>query len=310
MTHKKWLSWLFKCALTAGGFYLALRGVDWADIQTALATQQTHYLAISFVCLCTQITLGGIRWYILLRVFTPDKLDFFRTIRTYFSSAFFGIFMPGTLGSDTSRILMLRAQGSSTTYIIASVFFDRICSMISIILLVFLFLPHTFTYLKWDTDYATRISIAGFVAAALGLWILNISASRLAALPQLIKMRKILLPMTILFQHPLSICTALFFGICAHIAYCLCIYMLALSLSISLSVTACLTLIPFIMLLISLPISINGWGVREMGMTGALALAGVNAASALLISVQVGLLGTAACLLGGIIYLTNKTQSR
>jgi uncharacterized membrane protein YbhN (UPF0104 family) len=306
MTHKKWLSWLFKCALTTGGFYLALRQVSWTDIASALTTQQKPYLIIAFLAICTQILLGGVRWHLLLRILTPEKPPIYLSIRTYFASAFFSIYVPGTLGSDTSRILMLRAQGGSTPHIIASVFFDRIGSMVSVILLVLCFLPKTFAYLSWNSSYAIGISITGFIISALSLWLLKASSSTIINLPRLVKLRTIIQPMTILFQHPFAICASLLVGVCAHIAYCLCIYMLAMSLSIPLSVTACLTLIPFIMLLTSLPISISGWGIREVGMTGALALASVTATNAVLISVQAGLLATLVCLIGGIIYLTNK----
>jgi hypothetical protein len=57
------------------------------------------------------------------------------------------------------------------------------------------------------------------------------------------------------------------------------------------------------MLLVALPISAGGWGVREGALVAALALVGVERASALLLSVELGLIGTLVALPGGAIWL-------
>ena len=62
-------------------------------------------------------------------------------------------------------------------------------------------------------------------------------------------------------------------------------------------------LMPPVMLIVALPISAGGWGVREGAIVAALALAGVGTAPALLLSIELGVIGTLISLPGGAIWL-------
>jgi hypothetical protein len=62
-------------------------------------------------------------------------------------------------------------------------------------------------------------------------------------------------------------------------------------------------LMPPVMLLVALPVSAGGWGVREGAMVAALALVGVGREPALLLSIELGLLWTLVALPGGAIWL-------
>jgi hypothetical protein len=62
-------------------------------------------------------------------------------------------------------------------------------------------------------------------------------------------------------------------------------------------------LVPMVSLLTLLPISLNGWGVREWGMLVFLAPLGVDEATALTLSVLWTAVNIAVSLLGGVVYL-------
>ena len=55
-----------------------------------------------------------------------------------------------------------------------------------------------------------------------------------------------------------------------------------------------------------LPISVGGWGVREVSMVGMLALVGIDKEAALTISVQLGILAIIASLPGAVIYAKRR----
>ncbi len=67
-----------------------------------------------------------------------------------------------------------------------------------------------------------------------------------------------------------------------------------------------IALIPLVQLATTMPISIGGWGVREAGMVGLLAMIGVPKAAALLLSIQLGLVVTLVSLPGGILYACRR----
>jgi hypothetical protein len=62
-------------------------------------------------------------------------------------------------------------------------------------------------------------------------------------------------------------------------------------------------LMPPVMLVVALPVSAGGWGVREGAIVASLALAGVGTTPALLLSVELGVIGTLVGLPGGVIWL-------
>jgi hypothetical protein len=94
-----------------------------------------------------------------------------------------------------------------------------------------------------------------------------------------------------------------------HISYCLSAYILARSLAIDVSAVQCITLIPPVILMTTLPISIGGWGVREAGMVGMLGLVGVSQAAALMLSIQTGLLSIIVSLPASLIWLAYRKRT-
>jgi hypothetical protein len=83
---------------------------------------------------------------------------------------------------------------------------------------------------------------------------------------------------------------------------------LAQSLQLGVSLVDFAVLMPPVMLLVALPISAGGWGVRESALVTALALVGIGATPALLLSVELGLIGTAVSLPGGAIWLHRRAS--
>jgi hypothetical protein len=78
---------------------------------------------------------------------------------------------------------------------------------------------------------------------------------------------------------------------------------MARGLDMSASLLDCLVLMQLVALVTALPISIGGWGVREVAMVGLFGLIGLPASAALALSVQLGVLSLLAALPGGLVLL-------
>ncbi len=83
---------------------------------------------------------------------------------------------------------------------------------------------------------------------------------------------------------------------------------LAQGLWIAIGVVECLVLVPPVILLMLLPISLAGWGVREGAMIAALGFIDVPAGEALLLSIAFGLAVLITNLPGGVIWLLTHTR--
>lgn len=303
------LKWFLKLSLTLIAMTIALRQVEWHDLQTAFITQDKLYLLLAVIITVLQITAGSGRWYCLLQIFLPKQFSFLRSLRVYYASLLFNTCLPGTTGSDVMRVVMLRNKEGRNADAIASVVFDRLFSFKSLAIILLLFLPHLFGLLGFSTTLGIWISLICMTLGAIMLLLLYRAAPAMTNISHLSKLRTILVPLAKLFHHPLLLLSSLLCGTLAHASYCLCAYLLLKSLGQSVSLVDCMTLIPFVMLASSLPISISGWGMRELSITAALGIVGVSSAAAVLAGLQLGVLATLLSLLGGVFYLTHKRQN-
>jgi hypothetical protein len=80
------------------------------------------------------------------------------------------------------------------------------------------------------------------------------------------------------------------------------LFLLGRSLDIALGFTPSLVFMPLIVLLTILPISIAGWGVREVSMVMQLEQVGVSCTDAVALSVAFGLALLVTCLPGGVLW--------
>jgi uncharacterized membrane protein YbhN (UPF0104 family) len=85
-------------------------------------------------------------------------------------------------------------------------------------------------------------------------------------------------------------------------------YCIALSLGIPVGPIAMVAIMSMVTLVVALPISIAGWGVREVSLVALLGLLGVDRSAALLMSVEFGLLSTLVSLPGGVVWLLFRTH--
>ena len=79
--------------------------------------------------------------------------------------------------------------------------------------------------------------------------------------------------------------------------------MLGVSIELEITWVDCMVLMPPVLLLMTIPISIAGWGVREQAMVSAFALIGISGEGALALSIMFGLVSLFMGLPGGIVWL-------
>ena len=292
---------LIKLGFTLGAFWWVFQQVQWSELQTAYDSQESKYLWLAGIAIIVQIMCGALRWKMILSALGFKGLGFstFRVIRMYYASIFFNACMPGTVGGDIARVWLARGEEASTKRMVYGVLLDRIVSLLSLLALTTLTLPWLYLYLGHAQRDGMVLSFAITGGALLAFWLAHFHAPKLEKSPRLAVLNELL-------SQPLYVMMSLFFGAAAHVAFCAAAYAIALSLGLPLGFLPYLVLVPLVLLFASLPISLGGWGLREMGMTSALALVGVANAPALLIALQLGALNTFISLFGGLVYATYK----
>lgn len=309
LLQSKHLRLLAKIALTLLAFWLLFRGVDIAQLVAMLRQQEPCWLIAALLLILCQIMLGALRWRLILTAIAPDSrlaLPMRELLRVNYISVFFNCCLPAMVGSDAVRVLLTRSERMPLSVCIHSVIIDRLIALAALAALVVIMLPWLGAILHVDTPSPLPLLA---LAAALGLW-------ALFRLDRLLKKWEHVRPVSwllyfignlrLLISSPFSAIACVVLAFAAHISFCLAAYTLAQSLGIHITVIQCIALIPLVALATTLPISIGGWGVREAGMVGLLAMLSVPKAAALLLSIQLGLIVTIASLPGGALYACRR----
>lgn len=291
-----------KLLFTLGFLWLAFHNIAWSELQSAYAKQQKPYLFAAGIAVILQAALGGLRWH-SIRHALGSLPRIAQSLRIYFASNFFNSFLPSTLGGDAARLWLAKQAGDSVKETLYGVIIDRLMSLAGLFALVALTLPILAGYL----NISSRTGAIGDML----FWLLLIAGYAL--------LHRIL-PKTLRFvrfawwhhaataihnamHHKKFFALSLLEAMAAHVMYATAAYALALSLGLDIGWLACVTLVPLVLLISSMPISLGGWGIREISMVGILALAGIEKAPALLLSLQLGALALLISLAGGLFYL-------
>jgi hypothetical protein len=109
-----------------------------------------------------------------------------------------------------------------------------------------------------------------------------------------------------LFLRPSRALPTMAVAILGHVNLSVLAWTLAVGLAAPVSLLDCLVLVPPVVLVATLPISVAGWGAREVAMITVFGLIGVPVAQATALSVLFGLSGLLIALPGGFFWLLWK----
>jgi uncharacterized membrane protein YbhN (UPF0104 family) len=251
-----------------------------------------------------QIALNAVRWRLILTHITGISPPSYRLFGIYYASAFFSQVLP-SIGGDLVRVLYGRAFGVTSGPIIISVLLDRGLALAA---LLFVALPALLFLAPIDPGHMVLRSVglvagSGLAAAYGGCLMLRaVRRSRIwTSLPQWIQ--------TLVASGDWSLTSRTGLGrliplsALVHLLSIAAIFLAAHAVHVPLTFPVVLAIGPILLLAQVLPISVGGWGVREAAAVALLAMTGVDATSALLVSIMFGIFLLLATLPGVLFWL-------
>jgi len=310
---KKWLAIGLKAAVSGGLIWYLVANVDMAAVTAHVSTVDIPLLALSAAVLAAQFLIGGLRWNSVLTAM-QSPLTAWLAMRLFYIGMFFNQALPGGTGGDAVRMYLAYKNGLSPAGAINGVIVERVATVLALVILVDatqpLFLPHV-------PDNMTRIAhlaVAGVTAAALGGTVL---LAMLHKLPESLRKWRLVRGLGHLgadtrrvFGRVSRAVKPLAWSIVGHLNVSLSCFVLALALGLDVTLLDCIVLIPPVLLVMSVPISIGGWGVREGAMVWMFSLVGVSQDAALTLSLFFGVVSLAISLPGGIVWLVMRAGTR
>jgi uncharacterized membrane protein YbhN (UPF0104 family) len=301
-THRHWLALGFSFVLTAVTLFFVFRGIDRQVFARLLAAQDRGWLAVAAVFLLTQIFLGGERWRSILCALMRGPPPSVASVQAvFYASIFFNCLPLGTVGGDVARIWLARRFALSLSQIVLSILVDRVVTVAALIMLALATLPTISSPLAVTAWFG---GAAILVAGALGILLLGVIERLLGRWRKQRLIHHVLRMAEELRQVRtrsglVALCFALAAGACSAFGA----YSIARSLGIGVGPIPMIAVISIMTLVVALPISVAGWGVREISLVALLGILGVDREAALALSVELGLISTLLSLPGGVVWL-------
>lgn len=294
------LVWLFRDASRREMMVVALQNADW------------RWLLAAFVAAGFCELFGILRWQLFLQMLHVN-VKFGKTVRLFFIGAFFNQFLPGTTGGDVARVIyLMRDHPESKTAGFLSVAIDRLLAVLVLVVIGLAF--------AWGRDawFAQSFAVGNlmkwfaitlFVMLA-GLAVSFVVTSRhlVLRLPKKFPLRKQIIKLSTLWQLCIENRREAFWGT-VYTFPMLFFYFAAFAFAAKaftdkVSFWDMTSIMPLITAISSLPISLNGMGVREALFEELLfELCGLPRGQGLLISISGMLIYLLWGLVGAVFYL-------
>jgi glycosyltransferase 2 family protein len=298
---------IVKLVVSAGLLYFALRGVEMGSVAARLRQLDPAWATAAVAACLAQVCIAALRWREIVRA-CDGRISIADALRFSLVGTFFNQALPSTVGGDGMRLLLLQRTGvtwRSSTY---SVLVDRAVGLIVLAVIVVVSLPWSYSLIANEQGRIALllvdfVAIGGCVAFLIfgrlsagwfDRWFAVRHIQACARITNKVLLEPSLAPKIILASLANHILTI-------TIAWCA-----ARAIFAPLMFEQAFLLIPPVVLIMTVPISIAGWGVREQSMQLAFLYAGLNGADGVTISIlfgavylTVGIIGGATWLLSG-----------
>ena len=296
--------------VTAGLLWVLLSRIDLSHAKEFYDHFSLPLLAGGAAALLATSPFSAVRWHIVLAAGTTSPGPW-TLLKIVLVGLFFNQVLPSGVGGDAVRAWRCHRLGIGAAAAIRSLVLDRVCGYFVMIVLFAAGLPILLDRLP---DARQRFGVVLLLGAALcGLFVFFL----MDYLPRRLLRFRLVSELAALSREGRRLCSrpgrlAALLGLAAiTMGLTILAFMLvAGSLGVDLPFGNWVVIVPPVSLIQLAPVSLAGWGVRELGFVVVLAGFGIPAEAALATSLLVGLCFIAVGLPGGLLWLTGWDIAR
>lgn len=298
-----------KVVLSVGLFGFLFQRVKWTEVKATFANTRTEWMIAAFGVMLLSNIMGSYQWSRLLRV-VKIRIPFWKVCAYYHVGLFFNNFLPANIGGDLFRIADAARYGETKTAALSAVAMDRIVGLLAMATLALVT-----TLPALDRFHLTLIYVAllGFFALCVSLLWAVFHPRVLPALEGFLSR----IGLSSLSPHldELAVHFAGYRGERRLFGFMLLValvtqvmrigvhVLVARALGLDIPLVYFFLFVPLLAVVVSLPISLNGIGVREGAGILIFGLVGVDRAHAFSLQFTTYLVAVAVSLLGGLVFL-------
>jgi len=314
MINKKTLIFLLKACISISLLTFLMASIDWQTVSKSLRNANILLLVLAVLLNIFERFQLTYKWNLLIKV-RGIIVEFGRLFWINSIGSFLGLFLPSSLGTDVVRGYYLVKNNSERSVSISSVFVDRVLGLISLLLLglVSIFFAGSLVA-RFNLNYYL-IGLTSFTLIGIYFFQRNETFRLLEKLSKKIKHKKIIeyvmkLHTSILEykRYPKTLLVTFLITILVQVTRVLTYYMVALAFDIKISIVYFFLFVPLIMIVMMLPITIGGLGLREGTFVAFFTIVGMSMNDAVVITFINSFLDTLnTIILGGGGYLFYKS---
>lgn len=311
---RKYLSFVIKAVVSISLIWYLLSKTEFTAIYASIKGAALGWLCLSFLTLYLGKILTSYRWQILLAA-QGIQIPLRSLVASVFVGQFFNSFLPTTVGGDAIRAYDTASQSKESAKSVMSVFADRLIGVFALALLAILALGIGYVIGEEVSFYAWPV-LGVFAICSLGMFMVyndklivagehlltRVKMSRLVE-----KLDKAYRSLYLLRERPRVMALALVISILLQINVVLFYYFIGVALDLKVSWLYFTMIVPVALVVLLVPFSINGIGIREGIFVFLLTGLGVPVEESLALSlISFGLMLTQG-IIGGVIFALRGT---
>ena len=308
---QKHLLMFAKLAVSVALISWVLSGIDFTEVLAKIVDAQIPWVGLGAIFFGMIVILGTARWLLVLKS-QGVELPATTALRLFLIGMFFNQTLPSSIGGDAMRVFYLWRTGVRVQTATNSVLLDRIIGLIILIIVTTAITPLLVE--KLDNPIAASGLIAVLSCGWFAVIMLFVSDNSLTRRYQHIRIINFAILLsrdaTSLCLRPTLALPTLCISVAIHAATIAIAWSLGQALGGDAGFLIYLVAMTPTILLISIPISIAGWGVREQILIIILGALGVGGTQAVSVSILFGLVLLVGGLPGGVLWLIRRSSPR
>jgi hypothetical protein len=314
------LGLIIRCVVSLAAVAYVIHTYDWAKVWANIQTMNYLWLAVGLVCFIPTLLVVSWRWRMLLGVHDV-RLRFWRVFELTMIGQFFSTVGVGATGGDVFKIFYVaRAVPDRRTAVAFTVIVDRVIGLIALVLFggvlaafrlpLLISTPHTKAFTI--TFYVFVLGAAvGSVLASLGPYVLTrpFFVKLGSKLPMAHRGAKLYAAYDRSARALGTNLLALVVSIPSHLSIMMMAYCIMLAMGLPVDLLGFCSIVAIVNLLIAMPVSISGIGIREVLFPMFLALINVPADKAGTFAITYFALGTIWNIAGGPFYFLYRHET-
>ena len=296
--------------VTAGLLWALLAHADLSHTKELLAHVSLPMLAAGTIALLATSPFSALRWHIVLASETTSPGPW-TLLKIVLVGLFFNQTLPSGVGGDAIRAWRCHRLGIGVAAAIRSLVLDRVSGYVVMVVLFAAGLPVLLHILPDARQrYGVVVLLGAALCGLLALFLIDYLPHRLLRFRLVAELALLSRVGRRLFARPAWSGAVVGLSIATVGLSILAFMLVADSLGVNLPFVSWIVIVPPVSLIQLVPVSLAGWGVRELVFVVVLAGFGIPAEAALAASLLVGLCMIVIGLPGGLLWLTGWDITR